>query len=265
MIWRTVFGALLVSTLAVGNVKSELKKETIEYRDGATVLEGYLVYDDARKGIRPGILVIHDWMGLGEESNARVRCEMLARLGYVAFAADMYGKGVRPKNRDEAAAEAGKFYKDRALFRSRAVLALSYLKSRPEVDSNQLAAIGYCYGGTGVLELARSGATLAGVVTFHGGLAANSPDDAKNIRCKVLVLHGADDPYVPADQVAAFEKEMTEAKVDWQLVKYSGAVHSFSNPAAGNDASTGAAYNQAADNRSWIAMKNFFEEILGEK
>ncbi len=251
---------LMIASIARG----EMKKETIEYNDGQTVCEGYLVYDDAVKGTRPGVLVVHDWMGLGPESNARVRCEMLAQLGYVAFAADMYGKGVRPSNRDEASAEAGKFYKDRALFRSRATAALNYLKSRPETDSNRIAAIGYCYGGTGVLELARSGAQISGVVTFHGGLASASPDDAKNIKCKVLILHGADDPFVPADQVAAFEKEMAEAKVDWQLVKFSGAVHSFSNPAAGNDPASGAAYNESADKRSWVAMKDFFGEIFAK-
>lgn len=254
------FCALL---LCAGMAKSEIRKESIEYRAGEEVCEGYLVYDDAVKNQRPGVLVIHDWMGLGPESNARARCEMLAKLGYVAFAADMYGKGIRPKNRDEASAEAGKFYKDRELFRSRATAALGYLKSRSEADSSRIAAIGYCYGGTGVLELARSGAQIDGVVTFHGGLAAASPDDAKNIVCKVLVLHGADDPFVPADQVAAFEKEMTDAKVDWQMIKYSGAVHSFSNPAAGNDPSSGAAYHESADKRSWVAMREFLVEIFG--
>jgi dienelactone hydrolase len=257
--------ACCVFLLSASIAKGELRKETVEYTDGATVCEGYLVYDDAVKGNRPGVLVIHDWMGLGAESNARVRCEMLAQLGYVAFAADMYGKGIRPKNRDEASAEAGRFYKDRAIFQSRATTALDYLKSRPECDSTRVAAIGYCYGGTGVLELARSGANIAGVVSFHGGLASASPDDAKKIRCKVLVLHGADDPYVPSDQVTAFEKEMTEAKVDWQLIKYSGAVHSFSNPAAGNDPAAGAAYNESADKRSWIAMREFFVEIFEGK
>lgn len=256
--------AVAALTIWCGTARCELKKETIEYKDGATVCEGYLVFDDAQKGARPGVLVIHDWMGLGEKSNARVRCEMLAKLGYVAFAADMYGKGVRPTNRDEASAEAGKFYKDRSLFRSRATAALAYLKSRPETDTTRVAAIGYCYGGTGVLELARAGAPISGVVTFHGGLASGSPDDAKNIKCKVLILHGAADPFVPADQVAAFEKEMADAKVDWQLVKYSGAVHAFSNPDAGSDPSTGAAYNEAADRRSWIAMKDFFAEIFGK-
>jgi dienelactone hydrolase len=262
MTYRILIGSVLAAVVLAGVARAELKRETIEYKDGPTVLEGFLVYDDAVGSRRPGVLVVHDWMGLGPESNARVRCEMLARLGYVAFAADMYGKGVRPKNRDEASAEAGKFYKDRSLFRTRAGIALSYLKSHALVDTNRVAAIGYCYGGTSVLELARSGVVLAGVVSFHGVLSATSAGDAKNIKGKVLALHGADDPYVPADQVAAFEKEMTDAKVDWQLVKYSGAVHAFTNPSAGNDPSAGAAYNESADRRSWIAMKDFFDEIL---
>jgi dienelactone hydrolase len=255
-------GRIVTAVLMVSTVRAELHRETVEYKDGATTFVGYFVYDDAVKGARPGILVIHDWMGLGPESNARVRCEMLAKLGYAAFACDMYGKDVRPKNSDEASAEAGKFYKDRSLFRTRAGLALGWLKSQPVVDSKRLAAIGYCYGGTAALELTRSGAELSGIVTFHGGLASGSPDDAKNIKCKVLVLHGADDPFVPADVVAAFEKEMTAAQIDWQLVKYSGAVHAFTNPGAGNDPSKGAAYNERADKRSWVAMKDFFEEIF---
>lgn len=262
MTCRILMGNILAAALLAGVARADLKRDTIEYMDGQTVLEGYLVYDEAVSVRRPGVLVIHDWMGLGSESNARVRCEMLARLGYVAFAADMYGKGVRPRNRDEASAEAGKFYKDRSLFRTRAGVALAYLKSLAQVDSVRVAAIGYCYGGTAVVELARSGAVLAGVVSFHGGLAAAPGDDARNVKCKVLAFHGADDPFVPADQVAAFEKEMTEAKVDWQLVKYSGAVHAFTNPAAGEDPSTGAAYSESADQRSWISMKDFFDEVL---
>ena len=139
---------------------------------------------------------------------------------------------------------------------------MKWLKTQAEVDPKRVAAIGYCYGGTSVLELARSGADILGVVSFHGGLSSASPDDAKNIKCKVLVLHGADDPNVPAEEVASFEKEMTGAKVDWQLVKYSGAVHAFTNPAAGDDPSRGVAYNERADKRSWVAMRDFFAEIF---
>jgi len=146
--------------------------------------------------------------------------------------------------------------------RARAQAGLETLKSQPMVDAKRLAAIGYCFGGTTVLELARSGADVVGVVSFHGGLDTPNPVDAKNIRGKVLVLQGGDDPFVPPEQVTAFQDEMRKAGVDWQFVTYGGAVHSFTNPASGNDNSKGAAYNAAADRRSWLAMQQFFNELF---
>jgi dienelactone hydrolase len=229
----------------------------VEYKQGDTTLEGYLAGDT---GKRPGVIIVHDWMGPGKFSTAKA--DELAKLGYVALAADIYGKGVRPANPKEAGEQAGKFKNDRALLRARVLAALDVLKNNKHVDPKRIAAIGYCFGGTTVLELARSGADIAGVVSFHGGLDTPAPGDAKNIKCKVLVLHGADDPNVPPAQVAAFEKEMTEAGVDWQLIKYSGAVHAFTNPEAGHDNSKGAAYNERADKRSWEATKQFFAEIF---
>ena len=230
----------------------------VEYRQGDTVLEGYLA--DAGGGQRPGVIIVHDWMGLGRF--ARAKADELARMGYVAFAADIYGKGVRPTNPKEAGEQAGKFKNDRPLLQTRINAALNTLLKDKHVDPIRVAAIGYCFGGTTVLELARSGADIAGVVSFHGGLDTPTPAAPKSIHCKVLVLHGADDPYAPGAQVAAFENEMTKAGVDWQLIKYSGAVHAFTNPEAGTDNSTGAAYNEKADKRSWEAMKQFFAEIF---
>src|SRR5271157_200398 len=234
---------------------------TLEYKDDGTALEGYLGFDDAVKVKKPGVLVIHDWMGVGPYVEKRVR--QLADLGYVALAADIYGKGVRPANMEDAANLATRYKADRALMRSRARSGLKALQDFTGVDTKRLAAIGYCFGGTGVLELARSGADMAGFVSFHGGLHTPTPDDARNIRGKVLVLHGADDPLVPTDEVLAFEEEMRKARVDWYMVIYGDAVHSFTNPAAGDDPSRGAAYNEKADKRSWDAMKNFFQEIFG--
>jgi len=241
---------------------AELKTETIEYKQGDTTLEGYLAYDDAHAGKSPGVLIVHDWNGLGDY--ARHRTEMLAKLGYVAFAADIYGKGVRPTNPKDAGAEAGKYKNDRALLRARVNAALDILKKNPRVDAMRIAAIGYCFGGTTVLELARSGADIAGVVSFHGGLDNPNPADAKNIKCKVLVLHGADDTFEPPEQIAAFQDEMRKAGVDWQMIYYSGAVHAFTRPDVGTDNSKGIAYNEKADKRSWQAMKDFFAEIFGE-
>jgi len=259
---RVLFAVVAILAM-VFPAAARVKTELVEYKQGDVVLQGYIAYDEAVTGKRPGVLVIHDWMGVSDDT--KMRAEMLAKLGYVALTADIYGKGVRPKNSQEASAEAGKFYQDRALLRARAKAGLDFLMSRPEVDPTRLAVMGYCFGGGASLELAMSGAPLKGVVTFHGSLTTPTPDDAKNIKGKVLVLHGADDPYVKQADVTAFMDEMRKAGVDWELVQYSGAVHAFTIRGAGSDNSKGAAYNPEADRRSWQAMKDFFEEIFGGK
>jgi dienelactone hydrolase len=258
---KTAVYILLLLMMYPSAVRAELVKSTIEYSQGDTLLEGYLVYDDAFEGRRPGIVVVHDWMGFGDYGNQRA--DMLAALGYVALAGDIYGKGVRPANNAEAGEQAGKFKADRPLLRARVNAALDELKKSGMVDPTRTAAIGYCFGGTTVLELARSGADVTGVVSFHGGLAAGAADNAA-IKAKVLVLHGADDPHVPPAEVAAFAEEMNMAGADWQMVHYSGAVHSFTKKSAGDDPSTGSAYNEKADKRSWEAMKSFFAEIFNK-
>jgi dienelactone hydrolase len=255
-------GIILALLTFTGAAEAKLVTKTMEYRQGDAVLEGYLAYDDAIAGKRPGVLVVHEWTGLGNYVKKRV--DQLARLGYVAFGADIYGKGIRPATPEAAGREAGKYRSDRKLLRARAQAGLAELRRQPLVDPGRLAAIGYCFGGTTILELARSGADLLGTVSFHGGLDTPTPGDAKNIRAKVLVLHGADDPYVPAQQVAAFKDEMRKGGVDWQMVIYGGAVHSFTNPDSGNDPSKGVAYNEKADRRSWEAMRVFFAEIFGK-
>ena len=253
---------LLSATLLAGalSLPAAIQTKTIEYKQGDTTLEGVLVYDDAGKTPRPGVLIVHQWLGLTDYEKGRAK--QLAELGYVAFCADIYGKGVRPKDTKEAGVEATKYKSDRKLLRERVNAGLEELKKSELVDTQRVAAIGYCFGGTTVIELARSGADVAGVVSFHGGLDSPTPADGKNIKGKVLACHGADDPYVKAEDLAAFEKELRDAKVDCQLVKYSGAVHSFTQPMAGNDNSKGAAYNEKADKRSWEDMKQFFGEIF---
>lgn len=235
--------------------------ETLEYPAGAATMEGYLAVPSNTTGKRPGVLVFHDWMGLG--ANTKMRADKLAELGYVALAADLYGKGVRPTNPGEAGKLAGQYKEDRETLRLRGKAALDRLVATGKVDPNSIAVIGYCFGGTAALELARSGAPLAGTVSFHGGLSTPHPEDAKNIHGKVLVLHGADDPFVKPEEVAAFETEMRTAKIDWQLVAYGGAVHAFTVEGAGNDPSKGAAYDAKADKRSWDEMRRFFVELWG--
>ncbi len=253
--------ALVIGLLLSASVSAKELTKVIEYKEGETMLEGYYAVDFRhRNAPKAGILIVHDWKGLGNQAK-RVAGE-LAQLGYAAFAVDIYGKGVRPTTNEEAGKLAGQYKSDRKRMRARIQAGLEALKRESKLPDTKIAAIGYCFGGTVALELARAGAPVAGVVSFHGGLATPTPADAKNIRAKVLVLHGAVDPNVPPAEVAAFEKEMNEAKVDWQLVSYSGAVHSFTNPDAGNDPSKGNAYNEKADRRSWQAMKSFFEELF---
>lgn len=240
----------------------DLSTGSVEYRAGDVVCEGWHVYDKKFEGKRPAVLIIHQWTGVSD--NEKMRADMLAKLGYNVLVADIYGKGVRPKP-PESGKEAGKYKEDRALFRERLQAGLELLKKDERTDASKIFAIGYCFGGTGVLEIARSGAEVLGVVSFHGGLGTPTPEQAKNIKSKVLVLHGADDPYVPEAEVEAFEKEMTDAKVSYELVAYPGAVHSFTQKSAGNDNSKGSAYNQDADAKSWIAMQRFFNKLLDAK
>ena len=254
--------ALLALLTLVQSASAEVTTKVIEYKDGDTVLEGFVAWDSAKTATaRPGVLVVHQWMGLTDYEKGR--CKQLAELGYVAFAVDIYGKGVRPANVQDAGKQAGLFKKDRELYRRRLNLGLVQLQAQEGVAKDKIAAIGYCFGGTGAIELARSGAPIQGVVSFHGGLDSPAPADGKNIKAKLLICHGADDPFVPAADIAAFQTELNAAKVDWQMINYSHAVHSFTQPMAGNDNSRGAAYNELADKRSWIAMRDFFVELFG--
>jgi dienelactone hydrolase len=255
---KNLLSAILVLA-CVMKTQGAIHTETVEYKQGDATLEGFLAYDDSISGKRPGVLVVHQWLGLTDYEKRRAT--MLAQLGYVAFCADIYGKGVRPKDVSEAGAQAGKYKGDRALLRARVNAGLDVLKKNELVDTTRVAAIGYCFGGTTVIELARSGADLNGVVSFHGGLDSPTPADGKNIKCKVLALAGADDPFQKPEDLTAFESEMRDNKVDWQIVFYGGAVHAFTQPDPGF-VNAGAKYNEKADKRSWEAMKQFFAEIF---
>jgi dienelactone hydrolase len=256
---RAAFGFLLACVVPSWSCADIITKP-VDYSQGGQALQGWLAYDDSVKELRPGIVVFPEWWGLNDY--VKHRAEQLARLGYVAFAADIYGKGVLTSNKDEAAQFSGRFYNDLDLMRARAAAALEQLKSAPQVDPKRLGAIGYCFGGTVALELARSGADLAGLVAFHGGLKTDRPGDAKNIKGKVLICTGGDDAFVPPEQVAAFEEEMRQAGVDWQVIVYGGAHHAFTNPDADKFGIPNIKYQPEADRRSWAAMRAFFEEVF---
>jgi dienelactone hydrolase len=236
-----------------------LHTETVEYRADKVVLNGYLAYNDSVDGQRPGVLVVHEWTGLGEHPKNSAR--KLAELGYIALAVDMYGGGKVTEDTKEAAALSSHIKKNPDLARARFTAAMDFLKNHRVCDPDRIAAIGYCFGGTVVLEMARSGVDLDGVVSFHGGLKSALPENKRTIKAKILVCHGADDPHVPAEEVAAFQEEMRQAGADWQFNAYGGAVHSFTNPAADSES---ARYNADAARRSWEAMKIFCREIFGE-
>ncbi|MGE3974742.1 MAG: dienelactone hydrolase family protein [Bdellovibrionales bacterium] len=238
---------------------AKMTEKTVEYKQGDTTLEGFLVLPPG-KAKKPAVIIVHEWDGLGDYVKERAR--QVAQLGYVAFGADIYGKGVRGKTMEESKALSTKFKSDRNLMRARINAAFDEISKNPLVDKNKIAVMGYCFGGTTALELARSGADLKGTVSFHGGLSTPNKKDAANIKGKVLVLHGADDPAVPAQEVSEFQDEMRSAKVDWQLVSYGNTVHAFTNKAVGNDPKSPARYNADSDRRSWVAMVQFFKEIF---
>ncbi|MBI5491529.1 MAG: dienelactone hydrolase family protein [Deltaproteobacteria bacterium] len=254
---------IMLLLMPAGEAYAKVVKKDVFYRPGNDVLEGYLAYDDAVKGPMPGVLVFHEWWGINDYIKRRV--EEVAALGYIAFAPDMYGRGIRPKDAKSASGLAEILRGDRAVMRERARDGLDELRSNPLTDRARVAAMGYCLGGTVALELARSGADILGAVSFHGNLDAVNPEDAKNIKGRVLVLHGSEDRLASMEQVIAFEDEMRKNGVDWQVNIYGGAVHSFTNPASGNDPSKGVAYNEKAGKRSWEAMKIFLSEIFGKR
>ena len=256
-----LFAALACGLLLAGQAaRAEIKTENVDYKQGDTALQGFLAYDAAVTGKRPGVLIMHQFMGLTPFEKGIA--EKLAKMGYVVFATDVYGKDVHPKSPKEGFGVMAKVEHDNALWRARAVAGLAVLAGNQMVDTSRIGMIGYCFGGGTALELDRTGAPIVATVVFHGILTTPNPADAKNIKGHILALQGGDDPVVPQKDVAAFEAEMRAAHVDWQMVQYSNAVHAYTMVSAGNDNSKGAAYNAEADHRSWIAMTDFFNEYL---
>ena len=256
-------GLFLTASVALG---AKIVTKPVAYEHAGTKLEGYLAYDDAQVAPgkkAPGVLVVPEWWGLNDYTKGRVR--QLAELGYVAFGADMYGAGVATEDPKKAGELAGQFY-GKPLMAERAQAALDQLLGTGLVDGGRVAAIGYCFGGSTVQALAYSGAPLAGIVSFHGGLIPVPADAAAKNKAKILVCHGAVDPFVKPEEIVAFQQAMNAGKFDYQFISYAGAVHAFTNPGADAIAkATGLpiAYNAAADKRSWALMRSFFGEVLG--
>jgi len=258
-------GAALIMLLAHTTAAApRIKTEVVEYAAGGVVMKGYLAYDESVKGKRPGVLVVHEWWGHNEY--ARKRARMLAQLGYTALAVDMYGDGkqaMHPGDAGKFSSEVMKQFSDTG--RKRFLAAEDFLKTQPTVDPARIAAIGYCFGGGVALNMARQGADLKAVASFHGSLAAVQPAAPGMVKAKIRVYNGADDKFTTPQAIEAFKKEMVDAKADFKFINYPGAVHSFSNPEAtslGKKFNLPLAYNVKADKESWADMKVFFKEAL---
>jgi dienelactone hydrolase len=239
------------------NASAQLK--AIDYKDGEQVLSGFGIKPTAALKDKPGVLVLPAWLGIDDHS--KESATKLADLGYYSFVADIYGKDSRPKNPSDAGPKAGYYKKNYAEYQNRIQLALNELV-KLGVNPDKIVVMGYCFGGTGAIEAARANMKVQGVVSFHGGLGKVATRPIDKIIPKVLVLHGADDPYVPKEEVDDFQYEMRASGADWQMVYYANSVHAFTHKEAGNDNSKGVAYNQLADMRSWIALQNFLKEVL---
>jgi dienelactone hydrolase len=249
-----------VMLLVAPAAAAEVQTREIEYTEGGVVLQGFIAWDNASKGLRPGVLVVHVWWGHNE--HARYQAKRLAEAGYVGFALDMYGKGKVTTHPKDAQGFMAEVKKDPAVIPARFHAALKQLKQDPHVSADHIAAIGYCFGGSVVLGEARSGADLEAVVTFHGALATKSPAEPGTVRARVLVLTGAADPFVPKEQVEAFTQEMKAAGVKFRVITYPGAKHGFTNPDAGKVGMDALEYNAEADKKSWAAMLELFTEVF---
>jgi dienelactone hydrolase len=252
--------ALLSMVALVPSVHAKIVTQAVPYQHEGVELEGFLAYDDAVEGKRPAVLIVHEWWGLNDY--VRKRAEQLAGLGYVAFAVDMYGKGKVTEHPKEASEWAQQIRSNIQLWQQRASAGLEALKKEQRVDPNRIAAIGYCFGGSTVQQLAYTGADIKGIVSFHGSLVAPTEEQAKRTTAKIMICDGASDPMIkPADQqeyIAAMER----SGLDWLMVIYGGARHSFTNPDADKLGMEALKYNKAADQRSWAHMRDFFNEIF---
>lgn len=257
-----IVSCIAAALLTASPARAEVKTEVVSYKYNDTTLKGYLAYDDAIKGKRPGVLVVHEWWGLNDD--ARKRARQLAALGYVAFAADMYGDGKTTEHPKEAGQMAGEVRKNMDVWLGRAKAGLEILQKNDRVDGAKLAAIGYCFGGSTSLQLAYSGAPLGAVVSFHGALPVPSAEQAKAIKSRILICHGAEDTFIPEATIQQVRGAFEKAGTDYQMVYYGRAKHSFTVVGVDKVGVPGLAYQADADRRSWRAMRELFGEAFGE-
>lgn len=266
IIWSSVAAFSLVFAVAASAVaKPDIEGKEVSYRATGVEMKGYLAYDKGVTGKRPGVLVVHEWWGHNEY--ARKRARMLAEMGYTALAVDMYGEGKQATHPDDAGKFSSELMKNFDTAKARFIAAMDFLKEQPTVDPGRIAAIGYCFGGGIVLNMARQGVDLKGVASFHGSLAAIKPAQQGAVKAKILVLHGADDKFVTPEQIEAFKQEMKNAGADFQFIEYPGAIHSFTNPDADEYArkfNLPLGYNAEADKKSWEELRKFLEKIFKE-
>lgn len=258
-----IIGAMLILIMAAVSAHGEVRGRPLDYTSDGTTMKGYVAYDDSFTGKRPGILVVHEFWGHNEYARSRAR--MLAGLGYVALALDMYGEGRQSGHPDEARKFATEIRKNMDLGQKRFISAMEVLKKQEQTDPDRIGAIGYCFGGGIVLQMARDGLDLKGVASFHGGLATSDPAKPGAVKAKILVLNGADDTFVTPEQIDGFKKEMESAGADFRFISYPGAVHGFTNPEADENAkkyNMKIGYNADADAKSWQEMKEFFTKVF---
>jgi dienelactone hydrolase len=259
-----LFTLLTIAMFGLAGVAhAKIVGKEISYKDGDTTMKGYIAYDDTIQGKRPGIIVVHEWWG--HNAYARKRADMLAQMGYTAMALDMYGEGKHPEHKEEASKMASEVATNMPVMKGRFLAALKTLNAEPTVDANKNAAIGYCFGGSVALNMAREGVELAGVAAFHTGLVGQSKAEKGKFKARVLVANGADDKFIDPKTIDAFKQEMTEAGVDFKYIAYPGAVHGFTNPAAteyGKKEGIPLAYNEKADKESWIELEKFLKDTF---
>lgn len=259
--WRSLAGLIVLA--AASPVWGAVQTKAVSYKDGTVELEGFLAWDDAKTGRRPGVLVVHEWWGLNDY--ARDRARQLAEMGYVAFACDMYGKGKLTDKPAEAREMATAVRSDVSGWRKRAIAGLNVLREQKNVDAGRIGAIGYCFGGSTCLQLAYAGEEVKAVVTFHAALPAITPEEAKKIRSQIVVCHGAADTFIPESAIQSFKAALDEAKVKYEFVSYPKVVHSFTVPDADLRKIEGMKYDKAADEDSWKRMKELFQKTLDGK